>query len=124
MAFDIDSLYDAFPKLDFTISTLWNTGLSRNAYLVVHLEAERFQLRRKHQMADEVFGVEQLEFLSSTEETSPIIGRLLCIDGRSRGTFRSIFQQDREQDLRKRNIESLKSGSISIGWLCSGREPT
>ena len=83
MAFDIDSLYDAFPKLDFTISTLWNTGLSRNAYLVVDLEAERFQLRRKHQMADEVFGVEQLEFLSSTEETSPIIGRLLCIDGRA-----------------------------------------
>ena len=70
-------MYDAFPKLDF--STLRFSGLSRNAYPIVHLEAKRFQLGWKHQMTNEVIWIEQLEFLSSTEETSPIIGRLLCI---------------------------------------------
>ena len=74
-------MYDAFPKLDF--STLRFSGLSRNAYPIVHLEAKRFQLGWKHQMTNEVIWIEQLEFLSSTEETSPIIGRLLCIDGRA-----------------------------------------
>ena len=76
-----DKMYDAFPKLDF--STLRFSGLSRNAYPIVHLEAKRFQLGWKHQMTNEVIWIEQLEFLSSTEETSPIIGRLLCIDGRA-----------------------------------------